>query len=325
MQLWALIRDSFRESRDKKIFWVMFVVSTVAACVPAAIGFDKEGFSFFFGLLKKPSATYTAGSEAAVSFMAAIVSDFLIETYIAWIGVAACLIATAGIFPNFMENGAIDVVVSKPLSRVKVFAGKYIGSLGFVLVQSAYFVLLSFVILRIQIGVWLWGYLWAIPLLVALFSFLYCVCVLFSMWLRSGMSALVLTFMFWISIPGVAAVDRWLAGGMSMEGEPVATAVSWGERSFTDKVVHVLHEVLPDTSDIPAIVRREMGAATMEQMYELLRGNEAGEESAANRELIREEDRRRAELSPWSIVGSSLLFEAGVLALAGWIFVRRDF
>ena len=41
MQLWALIVDGFRESRDRKIFWVMIGISVLIAAVMACVGYDE--------------------------------------------------------------------------------------------------------------------------------------------------------------------------------------------------------------------------------------------------------------------------------------------
>ena len=324
MQTWALIVDSFRESRDKKLFWVMLLVSTLAALSLACIGFDENGWSFFFGAIKKADPQFTKGSPAAVGIMGAIVSNFLIGTYIAWMGTVACLVATAGIFPNFMEKGTIDVVLSKPMSRITVFAGKYIGSLGFVFVQAAYFVLLSFLILRLQVGRWLWGYLWCIPLLVLLFSFLYCVCVLLAMWTRSTLASLALTLLFWMAIPGVAIMDDTLAGRMSFSGAPGAER-AWGERGTAGKIARLVRLALPKTSDIPTLAGQQMGASSITETMSLFGEASKAMMTDAGRQQLRSEEERQASLSAFDVIGSSLIFEGVVLLIAGGMFCRRDF
>lgn len=101
MQLWALICDTFRETRDKKLFWVMLFVSTLAALGLACIGFDENGWSLFFGAVRKADPEFVKGSPVANAIMGAIVSHFLVDTYIGWLGTAAALVATAGVFPRF--------------------------------------------------------------------------------------------------------------------------------------------------------------------------------------------------------------------------------
>ena len=70
----------------------------------------------------------------------------LIAHYIGWIGTILGLISTAGIFPTLIERGHIDWFVARPLSRWKLFFGKFVGSLFFMTVQATFFVLLTFLI-----------------------------------------------------------------------------------------------------------------------------------------------------------------------------------
>ena len=324
MQFWALIVDSFREARDKKLFWVLLFISALAIGVLAAIGFNDQGLSLFFGLWTMPDPVYTAGSPAATGLMARFVTDFLVDTYIGWIGVLVCLIATAGVFPQFMERGNIDVTLSKPMSRTAIFLGKYVGSLTFVLVQAAFFVLLSFIVLRVQLGRWFWGYLWAIPLLVAQFSFVYCVCTLLAVWTRSTMASLLLTLLFWLSIPGITLADGLFSGTISLTSTTV-TQPSWQERSSAAKFTHVVRAVLPKTGDVPQLVARQMGATSSMELTELLTRIARADMKEEEWDQLRREDERLAGISSMRVVGSSLLFEIVVLGIACWSFHRKDF
>ena len=85
--------------------------------------------------------------------------------------------------------GSIDVVLSKPMTRWQVFLGKYAGSMVFVFVQACIFVLLTFVVIGIRWGCWIPGYLLTIPLVLLLFSYLYCVSVWVAVYFRSTVAA----------------------------------------------------------------------------------------------------------------------------------------
>ena len=323
MQIWALIVDSFRESRDKKLFWIMLIVSTMAAAALACVGFDENGWSFFFGLIKRADPELTRGSAQAAAVMGALVSSFLVGTYIGWLGVVACLTATAGMFPSFLQSGSIDVVLGKPMSRAAIFAGKYLGSLGFVLVQAAYFVLLTLVILRWQLGAWLWGYLWAIPLLVALFSYIYCVCVLVGIWSRSTLASLICALLFWVGVAGVALTEStW---GWTENGGPPARKLRWQERDTFGRTIFVLHAVLPKTEDIETIVGRQMQAAHLDELLTTVLGDGGEVMSEDDKQLLQSEADRLETASAAPSVGSSLAFEGVVLLLAWWLFSRKDF
>ena len=322
MQCWTLVIDTFRELRDKKLFWVMLVISTMVAMALACIGFNKSGWSFFFGAFTVADPVLVKGSSQAASVMAAIVSNFLIGTYIGWMGVVVFLVVTAGVFPSFVESRAIEVVLSKPMSRASVFLGKYMGGLVFVLVQATYFVVLTFLVLRFQLGIWLWGYLWSIPLLVVLFSYIHCVSVLVAIWSRSSMTALICALLFWVSIAGVTIMERqWgLSGKVRDEG----VVLRWSERDKIGKASLVMSAIMPKTDDISVIAGQLMGASNVYEMMMAVVPDDGSLEDEDVQE-IKLEDQRVTSLSAVKSIGSSLAFECVVLLVAWRMFSRRDF
>ncbi|GJM26402.1 MAG: hypothetical protein DHS20C16_28170 [Phycisphaerae bacterium] len=323
IQVWAIIVDSFREAKAKKLFWVLLVISTLVAAALACVGFDENGWSFFFGAIKKPDPIFKAGTDAAVSLIGAIVSNVLVGTYIGWVGIVICLIGTAGMFPSLIETGAVDVVVSKPLPRSLLFFARYIGSLAFVFVQSAYFVLLTLLVLRWQVDRWLWGYLWAIPLLVLSFSYIYCVCVLAAVWTRRALASLVYGLLFWVAVFGMAGLERFV--GTDSIGTGPDAVLKFSERGSIGKVSHVIHVVSPKPSDIPIILGRQIGALNSKDTAMAIMPGDADLISDADIQQLEIEQRRSDSISPAFSIGTSLGFEAVVLLMACIIFSRRDF
>jgi ABC-type transport system involved in multi-copper enzyme maturation permease subunit len=320
MQLWALIADSFRESRDRRLFWVLLGLSTLVAAALACIGYDGRNWTVFFGAVRMP-APPQAPDLAPARVLGGIIAYVLVDNYIGWIGTVLMLIATVGFFPRFMESGRIDVLLSKPIGRVRLFLGKYVGVLSFAFVQAAYFVLLTFLVLRLKSGVWVWGYLWAIPLLVAMFSYIYCVAVLFGMLTRSSLSALLLALLFWVVTAGVYTVEKRLtlqireAPATAEQFEPIV------------RTLRPIRTVLPKTSDTPILVAQRVDAVKFHELRMLFPADAEGdqEEQLSPERLAAVDEVIREGVTPLRSVGSSLAFEAVVLALAGWIFVRRDF
>ncbi len=50
MQFWALVVDSFRESLDRKIFWVMVAITLLITSAMLCVGIETDRISIFFGL-----------------------------------------------------------------------------------------------------------------------------------------------------------------------------------------------------------------------------------------------------------------------------------
>ena len=314
MQIWALMLDSFRESRDRKMFAALLIISTIVALSLGCIGFDEKGWSFFFGLYTLEHPIYRLGAPEIGEFYGSLVSLILIDKYIGWVAVGLSLVATAGIFPSFMQSGTIDVVLAKPLSRWKLFLGKYLGSLGFVLIQSTFFVGITFLVIGWRAEVWLWGYLWCIPLLVLFFSYLYAVCVLAGVWFRSTLTSLLVALGFWFLCFLVHTVDG------IVKSNPM-----WSGQGQLQRMVAIAHVVLPKTSDITLIAGQLTGAGSLADVMThvgIAKMAQVGDEQL---DAVREAEAAVGGVSISRSVLSSLGFEAVVLFGAAVVFRRSDF
>lgn len=204
MQSWAILVDSYRLLLSRKLFWITLIISAVVVLFYASIGFNEKGFFLLFGAVDFQSEIFKAGTEWSKTLYLGIFSYFIVGIWLTWAAIILALISTTPIFNDFMADGSIDLVLSKPISRVWVFFVKYLGSLLFVVAQVALFAVGVFLCAGWRIGVWEWKIFWAIPIVTVFFSYLYCVSVLLTMWTRSTMASLLLTILFWF---GIYAID----------------------------------------------------------------------------------------------------------------------
>lgn len=309
MQFWALIVDGFRESRDRMIFWVMLIITLLAAVAMFCVGFEPGKVSFLFGLWEVETERFTGLSGLRADLIASIVVDLILDLVFGWVGVTLAIVATAGFFPAFMERGAIDVVLSKPIARWRLFLGKYLGGMVFVLFHATIFVVLTFLVVGCRWHVWLPGYLLTIPLMVVLFSYLYCISVLVAVYYRSTVAAVVITIFAWMAFFGVQVT------GDAFEEYP-----SWKENRTAYRAVRLARWFVPKTQDITYLAKNWTGAAIATDLLP--------EPSYADRDLVDRAEAIEAErmaMSPVLTIGSSLLFEAAIVLLAMWKFSRRDY
>lgn len=314
MQLWAVIVDSFRESLDRKIFWVLIILSSLIALAMASVGFDGDHVSFVFGLWGSETEQYNPALEIGRSKLIGIVVYYLLGAIVGWIGVVLMLIATAGIFPSFVEHGAIEVVLSKPIHRARLFLYKYLGSMIFVLLQAGFFVGLTFLVMGIRWGLWAPGYLLAAPLLVLMFSYVFCVSALVGVRTRSPVAAILISIGAWVAFSLVQQAPG------AFEVFPKLKEY----RAF-HTAVRVVSWIPPKTGDFPYLAARWAGAGTSLDVMpdEFLNAATDAERGQVNRARALEE--RELLKNPIHSVGSSLLFEAAVVFFAMWRFSRRDF
>ncbi|UCD76701.1 MAG: hypothetical protein JSV91_07195 [Phycisphaerales bacterium] len=203
----AMLLDAYRQLNSKKLFWVVLAISGIVVLFYGSIGFDDTGMSMFFGLTHIEDPMLTRDSFLSKLLYRSIFSTFILGLWLAWIATILALISTTAIFPDFLADGAIDIVLSKPVTRVKVFFFKYIASLLFVVLQVAIFCLGVFLCLGLRLSDWEWRIFAAIPLLTLFYSYLYSVNVLIGVWSRSTLTALLVTLLFWFGIFSTNAAE----------------------------------------------------------------------------------------------------------------------
>ncbi len=315
MQFGAMIIDSLRESRDRKTFWVLGGITGIIALVMLSVGFGPEGTSIFFGTWHVESSLFNPQSEAGAARILGVVVYMIMDNFLGWIGLILMLIATAGFFPSMMSKGEIDVVLAKPISRPKLFLYKYVSGMVFVLVQATAFVLVTFLIVGFRWGVWAPGLLLSIPLMVLLFSYLYCVSVLAAVITRSTVAAVLLSLGAWIgfSLPRTAL-------------DTLAVFPELDKNSAIYSSMRVLATIPPKTTDIAYLSARWAGAGlSLDIAPTSAMTGPGGGMNQDQLDQIREREKKQFKVSALSSIGSSLLFEAVVLMLAMWRFCRMDF
>jgi ABC-type transport system involved in multi-copper enzyme maturation permease subunit len=309
MQTWALIADTFRESLDRRIFWVMLLISLMVAGVMACFSFEPDRINVFFSTWTIESGLFTLNGELRKDLIASVLVEWIADVVLGAIGIFLALIATAGFFPALMERGGIEVLLSKPLPRWQLVLGKYIGGLLFMAVQAMIFVTLTFLVAGLRWDVWLPRYFLVVPLMILMFSFLYCVSTLAAVYTRSTVAVILITMFAWTVFSGVQT------GADTFEMNPELK-----EYRSAYNGLRVARWVVPKTSDLTLLARRWTGAASPTEF--LL------DASKEDQEMIHRAGRAehlRMQLHPVAVIGSSLLFEAAVLGIAMWRFSRKDF
>jgi len=204
-QTWAILIDSYRELNSKKLFWISLAISALCVLVFAAIGINDRGITLLTWTIPNPLFNTNFWTPAA--YYKWVFVNFGINLWLAWIATVLALISTAPIFPDFLAGGAVEMVISKPIGRVRLFLTKYFAALLFVGVQIFVFSGLCMVMLGIRGGTWEPKLLLSVPIVLAFYSFLYCVCALWGVLTRSTISSLLLTFLVWFVLFLINAGD----------------------------------------------------------------------------------------------------------------------
>jgi len=212
----AIFLDAYRELNARKLFWLALILSGVVVLAFAAIGFRDGNLTIL--VWKTPFALEAMGISAETFFKFAFV-NFGVKFWLAWCATIIGIVTTAGVIPDFISGGAIDLALSKPIGRVRLFLTKYVSGLLFVALQVAVFSVLSFFVLGLRAGAWIPGVFLAIPLMILFFSYLYCVSALVGLLTRSTIAAMIAALLFWFFVFLLNTTDSTLISFKAMSDE----------------------------------------------------------------------------------------------------------
>lgn len=401
----ALLVDAYRELNARKMFWISLIISGLVMAAFALLGVTSNGIKILGWELPMPASQFWYKS---------IFSILVIWWWVSLFAIGLALISTASIFPELLVGGSIDLYVSKPISRLRLFLTKYLGGLLFVVLQTTVFAIAAYIVLGLRVGDWRPSLFLIIPLATLLFSYLFSVCVLVGVLTRSTIAAILVTCIFWLLCFAVNKVEQGLFVGRTITTaqakayerqaqeadadlikaqqdksflgalgirearararrdelrKSAKEAAEMGEKLRTPyRVVRAIATIIPKTGETVDLLDRKLFSdADLAEAREELTGDPAdnpfsagagsarraraaaereaaattspADAQAIKAEVDREiEQRRAAELEaqeetdrlarsrsiPW-IIGTSLGFEVVVLALAAWVFCRRDY
>jgi ABC-type transport system involved in multi-copper enzyme maturation permease subunit len=204
----ALLLDSYRELNAKRLFWIVLAVSALVVGAFSMIGLKNNTITVLWWDTPLKWDVFSMIKPAMLYKL--LFSYFGVGFWLTWIANILALISTAGIFPDFMAGGSIDLYLSKPISRLRLFLTKYLGGLLFVTLQVSVFSLCCFLLVGLRGHEWEPAIFLSIPLVVLVFSYLFSVCVLLGIMTRSTVAALLLTLLVWFTIWGVQFTEQWL-------------------------------------------------------------------------------------------------------------------
>lgn len=367
-QTWALLVDGYRALNAGKLFWITLILSALFIAGFATLGADARGFSILGWHWDMPLAKY---------FYKEIFRYVIIGFWLTWAAAILALVSTAGIFPDLISGGTIDLYLSKPITRTRLFLTKYVSGLLFVTLQVALIAVGGFLTLGFRGGEWKPGLFLAIPIVVCFFSYLFSACALLGVLTRSTIAALLLTIVLWggtvavhyveLSIFQARVTQEYLSDyyRQQIRDEDAQIAVleaslkpdqtklnELRERRMSDQRAMTLAEpntrtmrhvhqglyaamtVLPKTTETIDLLDRilfttpEVVNAEEEKYHQFMPGGgnrEFEAQMAATRYAkARTAEALRSRSVGW-VVGTSLVFESVILALAVFVFSRRDY
>lgn len=110
-----------------------------------------------------------------------------------WVGIVLALFATGGLVASLTERGQVDVLLTKPLSRWAVLAGRLGGVWLVMFALVVYLFGAVWLVMSLKSGLWNPRFLLAIPVVFGMFVVMYGVVALAGVWSGSGPLSLMAT------------------------------------------------------------------------------------------------------------------------------------
>lgn len=203
-QTLAIFHDSYRELNSRKLFWISFSLSTLLVLLFGATGLNSKGVSFLWWTLPIEANLSWISPEV---FYKWIFLNIGVKFWLTWGAMILALVSTASIIPEFVASGSIELSLSRPISRVRLFLTKYIASLLFAGLQVAAFSVACFLVIGFRGGAWEPRVFLAIPIVLLVFSYLYCISALIGLFTRSTIFSLIAACLFWFVLFALNVAD----------------------------------------------------------------------------------------------------------------------
>lgn len=215
-QTWAVFVDAYRELNSKKLFWIVMILSALVVLAFACVGLSPTGITVLWWDFKSP---INGSVLSTASFYRFVFQSFGVKFWLGWISTILALVATCGLMPEFVSSGSIELTLSKPIGRTRMFLTKFAAGLLFTFMQVSVFSVAVLLVIGLRGHEWDFRVLLAVPIVTIFYSYLFCLCTLVGLVTRSAIFSLVATLVLWIGIFAIHAVESGLFLGLEVAAE----------------------------------------------------------------------------------------------------------
>lgn len=182
-----------RLSPDDLAFFNRLLV--LSACRPFITGGAEEELHLAYGpwVVDEPLPFPRETMPTLIHGLLAQVMALFVGVF----GVFVAILVTAPIIPRTFEAGAVDLLMSKPVSRSLLFLAKFFGGCAFILLNAGYFIFGLWLIVGLRFDLWSSKLLLCIPIFLFLFIIYYCVSSAAGVLWKNPIVSVVVTIVFW--------------------------------------------------------------------------------------------------------------------------------
>lgn len=202
MKLVTLILATFRELFSKATLYVLLGISTfilVGTLLSLSSESTTEGTVLkVFGNPATPSPV-PAGEFETLVFGMQMGSAKGLFLGIMLFGV----FATAGIIPDSMEKGTVDLYLSKPIARWELLLGKFLGAVTVMFTTVLFFVGGLWLVFGVKVGVWNTHFLFSSFTMSCMFACIFSIVLLLGVIFRNTAIPIIGIFLYLVVVDNV--------------------------------------------------------------------------------------------------------------------------
>jgi ABC-type transport system involved in multi-copper enzyme maturation permease subunit len=242
-----IILYTLKELFARKLFIAFGIISTIAIGV---IWLILANGSVMINQFGSSNLNFEEMEKVVIGFEISAIL-FLSDLFI-----LIAIFSSANLIPSMLEKGTIDVFLSKPISRIQLISGKYLGGVTFVFLNMTYLVVGIFLVVSFYFNLWSFTVLLAIPVITFTFALLNIFLLISGLLTRGSALGMIITYFYFIVLsPILAARDS------------VSNFIDSG---FLKQTLDVLYYILPQVHDIVKTVFKQILLQNENVQYELI-------------------------------------------------------
>ncbi len=249
MKILALVRNTVRELFAKATLIILAAISTLVILgTSLAVWGQMEA-------LEKLSQTPGAQSGAQPTPEALELMVRTVQAGLAGglsLGVVLFgIFATAGVVPDCLERGTVDLYLSKPLPRWELLVGKYLGAVVVVFFNILYFIGIMWLVFGLKMGIWNIQFLVSSLTMTYVFACMFSMVVLLGVLARNTAVPILISFLY-IFIVGALLHNR------------VYTLYLWSDSTIFRTMVDGLYYLFPQLTGMQESIGKQIAGETMD-------------------------------------------------------------
>jgi ABC-2 type transport system permease protein len=220
---------TLREAMSKKVFVFFMGISAVVLIIQLVI----------FSLINVDKLTKAVSPMGLTISIQQIVSSFelMVVSPLAVLGLLLAIFSSSSFIPTMLEKGNIDLLLSKPVSRIELILGKYLGGLLVVFINVLFLVFGVWLIISVKFGFWNPAFLSISLVITFTFAVLYSIIVLFGIITQGSVFGMMMAYFTFLILSPLLLTAK----------EKFLVAI---ENGMLKNLIKVCYYVVPKTSEL---------------------------------------------------------------------------